>query len=196
MTQLEQFLDLIAFEPMSGCWLWIGRRNKHDYGVLSDSGRDKLAHRMVYEAVKGPIPEGLEPDHLCRVHPCVCPDHLEPVTRRINQWRGFGFAGVNHRKTHCPQGHEYTPENTIIKKKGFGRECRSCKRHTDAKRLDRLRAEAGLIKRVPKVTPQVMEAVRLRYASGQTQDELAAFCGISQTAVWAILREKLWLTHQ
>lgn len=64
----------------SGCWLWIGPLNNKGYGTFNR----KYAHRVFYEQYKGPIPNDLELDHLCRNTACVNPDHLEPVTHAIN----------------------------------------------------------------------------------------------------------------
>jgi hypothetical protein len=72
----------------SPCWIWKLKTNATGYGYLSDRGRDRLAHRWYYEAARGPIPKGLQLDHLCRQRLCVNPDHLEPVTAMENGRRG------------------------------------------------------------------------------------------------------------
>jgi len=77
-------------EPMSGCWLWLGARSQ-GYGRYTPLGTQGQAHRVIYEMCRGPIPEGLEVDHLCRNHSCVNPAHLEPVTHQENQ-RRMGLA--------------------------------------------------------------------------------------------------------
>jgi len=82
-----------AHRPDLGpCWEWMAYRNRKDYGRFggrrADGGnRMVLAHRWAYETLIGPIPDGLEPDHLCRNHPCVRPSHLEPVTHIVNMQR-------------------------------------------------------------------------------------------------------------
>lgn len=103
------------------CWPWPGQINHNGYGVFSKA----LAHRVVYERFVGPIPDGLELDHLCSNPPCVNPWHLEPVTHAENLRRGRGFAAINARKTHCANGHEYTPETTKVTDQGQ-RKCRVC----------------------------------------------------------------------
>jgi hypothetical protein len=111
------------------CWIWTGAKIKHGYGHFRLNRKSILAHRVAYEWLVGPIPEGLEPDHLCRVPSCVNPGHIEPVTQRENVLRGTSFAALNARKTHCPHGHEYTPENTRVQVKpngARGRFCRAC----------------------------------------------------------------------
>lgn len=105
----------------SPCWIWTGPVTHQGYGRTSVRGvgyRVRI-HRVAYEAVKGPIPEGLVLDHLCRVRPCCNPDHLEPVTPAENTRRGV------HVRTHCKYGHEYTPESTRISSKG-SRFCGIC----------------------------------------------------------------------
>src|SRR5699024_1617461 len=95
-------------------------------GATRADWRMKLAHRVSYETFAGPIPEGLDLDHLCRNRSCVNPEHLEPVTRSENLRRSPLMAR-GQDKTHCPHGHEYSPENTRITKAG-ARACRTCER--------------------------------------------------------------------
>lgn len=110
------------------CWLFAGYKNTIGYGQIFTYFDRKpsyqYAHRVAYETFTGPIPDGLVIDHLCSVRCCINPDHLEPVTARVNTLRGEG-VGVNKRKTHCPEGHEYTLENTQQYGKGW-RRCRQC----------------------------------------------------------------------
>lgn len=69
------------------CWLWTAATEK-GYGLYRHDGRLSKAHRVVYELLVGPVPTGLDLDHLCRVRNCVNPAHLEPVTRAVNLRRG------------------------------------------------------------------------------------------------------------
>lgn len=121
----EKIQARIEPEPMSGCWLWTGGRESKGYGRYGKNGRK--AHRLVYELLVGPVPEGLQLDHLCRNRICVSPWHLEPVTGKVNVARGEGFdVGKVHReRTHCPHGHPYEGENLKMRKNGqrAGREC-------------------------------------------------------------------------
>lgn len=111
------------------CWEWTAAKLKSGYGVLGVGGRTACAHRIAYEISIGPIPDGLEIDHLCSNRSCVNPWHLEPVTHQENQRRGLAgetMAQIHRNKTHCPSGHPYDAENTRIYK-GF-RNCRACGR--------------------------------------------------------------------
>lgn len=108
-------------------WRWGGAIDPTGYGRISVNGRMLYVHRYAYELFVGPIPEGYQIDHLCRVRDCWRPSHLEAVTQRENLLRGEGFPGIAHRKTHCKWGHEFTPENTLLSKTGL-RNCRECNR--------------------------------------------------------------------
>lgn len=132
----------------NGCWLWTASIKAEGYGqVRRPDGRTGYAHRVVYELLVGPIPEGLELDHLCRVRACVNPEHLEPVTHEENVRRATPWIKANNfqsTKTHCPRGHEYTPENTYLKRSKDGivrRICRSCDLTAQALYRARKRAE-------------------------------------------------------
>ena len=110
-------------DEVSGCWLWTGSRDKSGYGRFWTGDQMSLAHRFMFQFLRGPVPSDWPIDHLCRNPTCCNPDHLEPVTTAENNRR----AGA--AKTHCPHGHEYTPENTY-RRPGTGRRvCRECARH-------------------------------------------------------------------
>ena len=123
----DRLLAKAIINPETGCWEWTANRSQDGYGRIKVSGRKVKAHRVSYELTYGPIPEGLQIDHLCRVRCCINPAHLEAVTSRENMRRGRGKS----LKTHCIRGHEYTPENTYINPKGH-RHCRTCLRHHSA----------------------------------------------------------------
>ena len=113
------------------CWIWTGSVAARGYGSVWWDGKLRRAPRVIYEWHRGPIPRGLELDHLCRVHACVNPAHLEPVLHRVNILRGVGMGARNARKTHCPRGHAYD----VMLKRG-GRCCLTCRRESN-RRSDR-----------------------------------------------------------
>ena len=100
MNGAERFDAKWTPEPNTGCWLWTGVVDRKGYGQFrvgsqADSTRRLVkAHRWAYEHLVGPIPEGRQIDHLCRVPWCVNPEHLEPVTNRENTVRGYKARGT------------------------------------------------------------------------------------------------------
>lgn len=142
----ERFWNKTIPEPMSGCWLWTGQIRKDGYPLFWDIDVRKMtrAYHWPFRVIHGPMPAGLDHDHLCRVRCCVNPAHLEAVTRSVNVRRGLApdrIASFNRNKTHCPAGHEYTPENTGIAKSsktpnGY-RFCRICDRAEQRRRYHR-----------------------------------------------------------
>ena len=117
--------EKIHLDPDTDCWLWLGCLSKKGYGDLKYLGKTKRTHRVSWELLVGPIPPGLEIDHLCRTPRCCNPRHLEPVPKRVNYLRGNGNR--NKHATHCKHGHPFDAENTGFRKNGE-RYCRECKR--------------------------------------------------------------------
>lgn len=90
------------------CWVWDGAIQGAGYGTAWDKRirKIKLAHRLVYELLVGPIPDGLTLDHLCRNRACVNPEHLEPVSMKENVLRGISPSAQKARQVLCIRGHE------------------------------------------------------------------------------------------
>jgi len=118
----------ISKDP-NACWIWTAYKNKDGYGVMGYNNRLYLAHGFVYLYLVGEISKFKELDHfLCKNTACVNPDHLQPVTHKVNCMRGDHFTNNhNRKKTHCPNGHEYTKDNTFVRQNGR-RDCLICKR--------------------------------------------------------------------
>jgi hypothetical protein len=122
---LDLFPQWIIPEPNTGCWLCFGANNQRGYGQLVlGGGRRVTAHRYSYEISIGPIPEGLELDHLCRQPCCVNPAHLEPVTPQENL-RRENAARERERGYLCPNGHLRSADNIYTRPNGT-RMCRKC----------------------------------------------------------------------
>ena len=86
-SPLKRFFSNV--EKTATCWHWRGGNQNGGYGrffVSGEGGRKThaLAHRWLFEVMRGPIPQGLDLDHLCFTPSCVNPDHLEPVTHSEN----------------------------------------------------------------------------------------------------------------
>jgi hypothetical protein len=126
MTRKIALFDKLDKQP-NGCWLWTGTLTHDGYPRAGA----RYMHRVSYEMHKGSIAEGMTLDHLCKIRKCCNPDHLEPVTLQENISRGnYGWRSA---LTHCKRGHEFTPENTILRATGgrnggARRDCRECGR--------------------------------------------------------------------
>jgi hypothetical protein len=127
-------------ENEAGCWIWTGGMDHTGYGRtkrLENRHRSIATHRLMYELLVGPIPEGLDLDHLCRVRACCNPAHMEAVTRQVNVLRGHTVTAANAKKTHCNHGHPLEGENLRISKKG-SRECAECCRRRLREQKERM----------------------------------------------------------
>lgn len=157
---LDRLTDGSVFEEPwpDGCWVWMRGLNEKGYGridVSLDGGyASRRCHRVAYEAIVGPVPDGLVLDHLCRNRACWNPSHLEPVTSEENLARGAPnklptpeaarlgrerSSAVRKARTHCKHGHEYTKENTRRDRRDGSRVCRECQRIAALRRYHRLK---------------------------------------------------------
>jgi ribosome-binding protein aMBF1 (putative translation factor) len=162
-----------------GCWLWTGRLRPDGYADLKYEGKMMLAHRLSWIDQHGPVPDGKELDHLCRQRHCVNPEHLEPVTRRENIMRG-DLPKMHRDITHCPAGHEYTPQNTRVDRKGK-RNCRTCSRgHTREWQERNGKFKHTLIPSDLCVAPYLRAA---RRDKGLTQRALGSMIGVGQRQI-------------
>lgn len=125
------------------CWLWARLVDWNDYGVVVVSGLHKKAHRVVYEALVGEVPQGLELDHLCNIKRCINPNHLEAVTHKENIIRSFKRgrgAGRTHGDNLCMRGHMLSKDNIYESTSptgGYIRTCKVCKKVADKLRYQR-----------------------------------------------------------
>lgn len=113
----------------NNCWNWCGPLNKGGYGLSSIDGKRTLAHRAFWLFDQGPIPDGMDLDHLCRNRNCINPAHMEIVTRSVNLRRGFEARG-------CKNGHPFNGDDFSIVNRSDGsteRRCKICHRARNKK---------------------------------------------------------------
>jgi hypothetical protein len=117
-------LQLCPVAGLDGfCWAWTGAKTSRGYGSVGYQGRIWSTHKLAYELLIAPVPEGLQCDHLCRNIVCCNPEHIEPVTAQVNNDR-------KPPKLRCDNGHPLAGPNARIKQKvggGTQRDCRACR---------------------------------------------------------------------
>lgn len=140
---IDRFLPKVQHLD-NGCWQWTAALSTEGYARFTDLTSDGrytcvYGHRWAYTHFVGPIPDGLELDHLCRNRGCVNPEHLEPVTRSVNLRRGEHLSGRTARTGLCQRGHSMA--DAIIQPNG-GRRCRTCCNALRRARYQARRAES------------------------------------------------------
>jgi HNH endonuclease len=122
VSEVDRFWRHTMPEPNSGCWLWLGKHDERNgYGYFFLGKRWVTAQRAAWMLLRGPIPDRMHVDHVCRNRACVNPDHLEPVTQAVNLSRRVLI------KTHCLRGHPLTEGNLMIEVVN-GKQIRRCKK--------------------------------------------------------------------
>lgn len=145
-TTEQRFWSHVQGGSYTECWIWTASlKQDQGYGQFTPAwGLTVAAHLWSYQFMVGPIPDGLQVDHLCHTRDLSCPSgnaclhrrcvnpwHLEPVTPLVNTRRSSGHAS----QTHCKWGHPFNEENTYLGEKNrLHRQCRECRRAVDRKR--------------------------------------------------------------
>ena len=153
----------------SGCWLWVGTKTRAGYGSPRIEGKHRRAHRVVYEMIVGPIPEGLSVLHKCDVRNCCNPDHLYVGTQADNM-RDMQLRGRNGHYTHP----EATPRG---------------RRHGHYTHPESYRGERN---GKAKLTEDQVRITRMAAKQGITQRTLAQHFGVSQPTIYSIIHRKTW----
>lgn len=189
---------LARCEDIDGCWVWAGGKDRQGYAVVHVGGTTKRGHRWVWEQFVGEIPNGLVLDHLCRNTSCVNPEHLDPVTVRVNTIRGRVplVAGENGRranlaKTHCPAGHPYAGNNII--RNGVRRNCRECGRSRSRAHWRRKNGHPvdGPSRR-SKLTEEEVRVIRELAAARRPVAEIAAMFNVAKSTISRISTGEAW----
>jgi len=139
----ERFWANVNRSAPASCWEWQAHRSRDGYGRLraqapgSGEARMVSAHRVAYELSVGPVPEGLQLDHLCRNRACCNPAHLEPVTCQDNVRRGISPPAAHAAQAECINGHPFDEANTYFWRARRSRACRACGRAATARYIQR-----------------------------------------------------------
>lgn len=165
----------------SGCWEWVGGKKPNGYGQFHFGNFNTYAHRVAYILFVGPVRAGLTIDHLCMNKGCVNPKHLDLVTPAENTQRWARTI------THCPAGHEYTAENTMLKR-GTRRNCRACHNERTGLKGAERRAAAQAT-RPPKIRllDSDIEVMRGMRTNGLAVRDIAAIFNVTPKYASAVM---------
>lgn len=167
----ERFMRKVQkTDDPNGCWLWTAGQFLGGYGAFFINGGMRRAHRISYEWFVGPVPAGHFVCHHCDTPRCVRPEHLYAGTREDNTEdmlrRGRVASGKRNGTRTRPETHglHHHPEKAA--------------RGKAAKKSD--------------LTTEDVQSIRQRHARGETQTDLARVYGVTQAAIWRIIRRQTW----
>lgn len=119
---------LTAPASYDGCWEFTGYIKPNGYGSFWYLGANSYAHIAAYELFNGkPVPANCDVHHTCSNRKCCNPDHLRAVRHRTNIRESTSPMGLNAQKTHCLNGHRFSPSNLMNSADGK-RRCKACNR--------------------------------------------------------------------
>ena len=122
-----------------GCWIWMGACSRKGYGSIKVDGRTRVVHRLAFEAVHGPIPDGHYICHKCDTPSCWNPDHLFCGTAKENIYDSVRKGRhYNASRTCCPKGHLYSEANTRMRSTSR-RACKLCDKEDKRSRRRQLK---------------------------------------------------------
>jgi HNH endonuclease len=142
---IERCRDIGMHKLSSPCELWDRKINGNGYGEVSINGAMRMAHRVAYELLRGPIPEGWQLHHLCENRACVNVDHLVAVTRKLHEWITWALyyckVSPAPETRCCPRGHTLSDSNVyVLGRRGI--ECRTCNLQSKARQRSARRLAA------------------------------------------------------
>lgn len=124
---INRLAQRVRIDPQTGCHIWMGALVRTGYGHAKHNGKIRYTHRIMWEHKNGPVPEGMQLDHLCNVRACCNPEHLRVCTPRENTLAGNNMAARHARKLVCPKcsgPYSFHPSGR--------RYCAPCKKKHDA----------------------------------------------------------------
>jgi HNH endonuclease len=133
----DRFREKYTVDPIKGCWLWMAYIDGDGYGKFR-LGKTITAHRAAWLLFRGPIPEGLEPDHLCLIKRCANPDHLELVTHQVNIQRGWDARARFAERLHSPEHREDLSLHELM-----NRVQEHLKKEAETRKVDALKRESN-----------------------------------------------------
>lgn len=148
------------------CWLWVGKRTKAGYGVLSVRGQEQYTHRLAWEFTNGLIPEGMDVLHHCDNPPCGRPAHLFPGTAVDNSRDMYAKGRGTPPPHYTGDAHPFRRRPELV---------RRGERHPKVK-----------------LTEEDVLRIRKEHAQGASYEQLASRYGVDKSNIGYIVSGKTW----